>query len=73
MDNRNKKKYIGEFNVYGQCFTLYTWASCSGKAYRNFVYQLNKKTELPVFQLYSIFNNTRDNLRITEERNVQIR
>ena len=65
MTNTHKNKFKGEFNLLGQLFTLYTWATHKDKSFLNFIHQLNKKTGIPKFQLYSIFDNCKDNYRIT--------
>jgi hypothetical protein len=67
MSDLIRKKYKGQFNVCGQVFSLVTQAINKNKAYHNFVFQLVKKTNIPRFQLLSIFGNCKDTYSIVEE------
>lgn len=69
MTNHHKNKYKGEFNINGMVFTLYTWASHEDKAFKNFLFKLSKKYNMNIHLLRSLFNNTKDNYRITEVKN----
>lgn len=55
MTKKDKSKYKGDFNISGQCFTLYCHAYNLDSAFRIFIHKLNRQTGISKFQLLGRF------------------
>lgn len=66
MTKKNKVKYKGNFNYYGECYTLFTQAYSRLQAIRNFIHKLHRQTNIPIIHLRYYFMGKENSVNIQE-------
>ena len=68
-----KQLYRGIFNYKHSLHILYCYATTERGAWKNFCFTLSKKHQVDVWHVMNIFKGDRDNFKIEEVKNVEVR